>query len=88
MRVPRVAVFILACRSLTAQEPLAPAQNIDFYSIEKEAALGKQPAAGFRRRTIPIESPLIQNYLDRLGQKIAASMPDVKSTFTFTGDCR
>jgi predicted Zn-dependent protease len=54
------------------------------YGLEKEAALGNQLAADFRRRTIPIDSPILQSYLDRVGQKIAAYMPDAKFAFTFS----
>ena len=84
MRVRRIAIAILAGVSLSAQEPLGPAQNGDFYSLEKEAALGKQLAADVRRRTIPIDSPIIQNYLDRVGQKIGAYIPEAKFPFTFS----
>lgn len=84
VRVRRVAIFLLAGVSLSAQEPLGPAQNSVNYSLEKEAALGRQLAAEFRRRTIPIDSPIVQNYLDRVGQRIAAYMPDAKFPFTFS----
>ncbi len=84
MRVRRVAIFLFACMSLSSQEPLGPAQNGVNYSLEKEAALGKQMAAEFRRRTIPVDSPIVQNYLDRVGQKIAASIPDARFPFTFS----
>jgi predicted Zn-dependent protease len=77
-------MFLLAGVSLSAQEALGPAQNAVNYSLEKEAALGKQLAADFRRRTIPIDSPIVQNYLDRVGQKIAAYMPDARFPFTFS----
>jgi predicted Zn-dependent protease len=84
VRVRRVAMFLLAGVSLSAQEPLGPAQNGVNYSLEKEAALGKHLAADFRRRTIPVDSPVVQIYLDRVGQKIAASMPDARFPFTFS----
>ena len=84
MRVRRVVMFLLVGVSLRAQEPLAPAQNGVNYSLEKEAMLGKQLAADFHRRTIPIDSPIVQNYLDRVGQKIAAYMPDARFHFTFS----
>jgi hypothetical protein len=57
MRVRRVVMVLLASVSLSGQEPLGPAQNGVNYVLEKEAALGKQLAADFRRRTIPISSP-------------------------------
>ena len=84
VRVSRVAIFLFAGVSLSSQQPLGPAQNGVNYSLEKEAALGKQMAAEFRRRTIPVDSPIVQNYLDRVGQKIATSMPDARFPFTFS----
>ena len=76
MLVHRVVVLMLAGLSLTAQEPLGPAKNgVNSCSLEKEAALGKQVAAHFRQRTKPIDSPNVQNYLERLGKRIAAQMP-------------
>ena len=83
MRVSRVAIFLLAGVSLRSQEPLGPAQNGVNYSLEKEAALGRQMAAEFRRRTIPIDNPVIQNYLYRVGQRIATYIPDARFPFTF-----
>jgi beta-barrel assembly-enhancing protease len=85
MRVRYVAVWMLAGVSLTAQEAVGPSANgADLYSLEKEAALGKQLAADFRQRTTPIDSPTVQDYLHRLGQRIAAQVPDAKYSFTFS----
>ena len=77
-------VLLLAGLSLMAQASLGPAEKgVNFYSLEKEAALGKQLAAEFRRRTTQIDKPGVQEYLDRLGRKLAAQMPKVKVPFTF-----
>jgi predicted Zn-dependent protease len=85
MRVLHVAVLMLAGRSLCAQQPPRPAPNgVNFYSLEKEAALGKQMAEEFRRHTAPVESPAVQDYVARLGQRIAAQVPDAKFPFTFS----
>ena len=84
MCVRAVAMVLIAGAWLSAQQPLGPAQDRAHYSLEKEAALGKQLAADFRRRSIPIDSSILQIYLDRLGHKIGAQMPDVGLPFTFT----
>jgi predicted Zn-dependent protease len=85
MRIDRVAILILAGLPLTAQEPLGPANNgANFYSIEKEGALGSQMAASVRQRTTRIDSPTLQNYLDRLGRRIAAELQGTKFPFTFS----
>ena len=76
--------MLLGGLSLTAQVPLGPAEKgANLYRLEKEAALGRQLAAEFRQRTTPIDKPIVQAYLDRLGQKLAAQMPEVKFPFTF-----
>jgi beta-barrel assembly-enhancing protease len=82
-------VLLLAGLSLTAQAspqtPLGSAEKgVNLYSLEKEAGLGKQLAAGFRRRTTQIDKPIVQEYLDRLGQKLAAQMPEARFPFTFS----
>jgi predicted Zn-dependent protease len=85
MRVSQVIVLTLAGVSLIAQEPPMPAKKgINLYSLEKEAALGKQLATDFRKRTTPIDVPSVQNYVDRLGQRIAAQIPDAQFRFTFS----
>jgi predicted Zn-dependent protease len=68
-----LAVLVLAGSPLIAHQP-----------SEKEAALGRHLAAEVRRRTTTLENLAIQNYLDRLGQRIAAQFPDPKLPFSFS----
>jgi len=68
-----MAVLLLAGLSATAQAPL-----------EKEAALGKQLAAEVRRSTTAMDNPLVQKYLDQLGKKLAAQIPEASFPFTFS----
>jgi hypothetical protein len=83
--VVHIAVLTLARVSLTAQELPGPSQNgANRYSLEKEATLGKQLAAEIRERTNPIDTRGVQSFLDRLGQSLAAQMPNAKLPFTFT----
>lgn len=74
-------LLLLAIRvPLCAQVPdPAPA-----YSPERNAALGKQLAAEFRRQNTIVQSPSVQHYLDDLGQTLAAQMPEVRLPFTFS----
>jgi predicted Zn-dependent protease len=74
----------LAGFSLPAQQPPGPAGDTNLYSVEKEAALGRQLAARFRERTTPVDSPAVQSYIDRLGQRIAAQVPDARFAFRFS----
>jgi predicted Zn-dependent protease len=83
MRASVVAVLMLAGVSLTAQEPLRPPDpGVTLNNFEKEAALGRQLAAEFRQRTTSIDSPTVQSYLNRLGQRIAKHVPHAQSPFT------
>lgn len=77
----RFAIVLLATLPLAAQRPATA--GVNFYSLEKEAALGKQLAADYRQKVSVLESPAAQDYLDRLGQRIAAQLPEPKWTFSF-----
>src|SRR5436190_10019981 len=84
MRLRQVLVLTVASFSLHAQEPVGATSNdVNIYSLEKEAALGRQLAAEFRQRTTPIDSPSVQTYVDRLGQRLVAQVPDAKFPFKF-----
>jgi predicted Zn-dependent protease len=85
MHVCRSAALLIAGISLMAQQPAGPAgDRADFYSVEKEAALGAQMASDVRRRTSTIEDPSVQEYVNRLGRRLAVEMPDAKFPFTFS----
>jgi len=71
-----VGLLLLAVVSLAAQAPIS-------YGVEKGAALGKQLAEEFLRHATRIDNPVVQNYLDRLGQRLAAQMPEASFPFTF-----
>jgi predicted Zn-dependent protease len=55
---------------------------INFYSIEKEMALGKQLADEERRQAKLVEDPLIAEYVNRIGQNLVRNS-DAKVPFTF-----
>jgi len=85
MRVSRIAISILAGLPLMAQEPARSAEKgVNSYKLEKEASLGRQLAAEFRKRTTVIDSPTVQDYLDRLGRRLESHLPDANFPFTFS----
>jgi beta-barrel assembly-enhancing protease len=86
MRVCPIAILILASLPSWAQEALGPAagKGINAYSVEKEAALGRQLATELRARTTSIASPNIQSYVDRLGHRLASRLPNAGVPFTFS----
>lgn len=74
MHVCRYAALLLISLSLTAQQP-------DF---KKEAALGSQMASELRRKTTAIQDSDVQKYLDLIGRRLAAEMPNANFPFTFS----
>src|SRR5438105_15706597 len=84
-RTWRLLPFLAAIA--TAQQA-SPGRGVNFYSIEKEIALGRQLAAEFQRNTKPFDSPATQTFIDDLGQRLAAQAgnPAITYTFVLIGD--
>src|ERR1022692_3149186 len=77
--------LLLVCATLSAQTPIGvttPGRGVNFYSIEKEQALGAQIAAEYRRQARAIDAPSVNAYLDELGERLAAQAP-TQFTYTF-----
>jgi predicted Zn-dependent protease len=55
---------------------------LNFFSLEKEMALGKQLAAEVRKQARVVEDPLLAEYVNRLGQNLVRNS-DAKVPFTF-----
>lgn len=75
------ALPLLAC-ALRAQGN-APDRGANFYSLEKERALGAQLAAEYRRSVTVIENAAVNAYLTDLGRRIAARSQGPDFTYTF-----
>lgn len=57
--------------------PLLVAQEgTNFYSVEKERALGAQLAAEFRKQGRPVSAPLVDAYVKRLGGELIGRLPE------------
>src|SRR5690349_4729744 len=56
---------------------------VNFYSIEKEVALGRQLAAEFQRNAKLLPGPATQTFVDHLGQRLAAHARNSAFTYTF-----
>jgi predicted Zn-dependent protease len=56
-------------------------KGINFYSIEKEIALGKQMAQEVERQARIVEDPIIAEYVNRIGQNLVRNS-DAKVPFT------
>ncbi len=84
MILDSIAILVLAGLPSFAQSPATVGTGVDSYSIEKEAALGKQMAADFRQHTTGIASRTVQDYVDNLGQRLASQIPTSPFRFTFS----
>jgi predicted Zn-dependent protease len=78
MQGTRSAILMLSCVALAAQPPASVS------TLEKESALGKRLVSDFLRQNTPVDHPGIQEYLGRLGGKIAAQVPEAAFPFQFT----
>ncbi len=56
-------------------------QGVNFYSLEKEIALGKQLAQEVERQAKIVDDPVISEYVNRLGQNLVRNS-DAKVPFT------
>ena len=57
-------------------------KGVNFYSMEKEMALGRQLAQEVRRQAKVLDDPLITEYVNRVGQNLVRNS-DAKVPFTF-----
>jgi beta-barrel assembly-enhancing protease len=57
-------------------------KGVNFYSLEKEMALGKQLAQEVERQAKIVDDPLISEYVNRMGQNLVRNS-DAKVPFTF-----
>jgi predicted Zn-dependent protease len=58
-----------------------PGKGVNFYSLEKEIALGKQMASEVEREAKMVDDPTITEYVNRLGQNLVRNS-DAKVPFT------
>jgi predicted Zn-dependent protease len=78
MRSP-FCVMILSAVTGIAQVGQGP----NLYTREKEAAFGASLAQQVRRTTTPLDSPAALEFVQKLGAKIAAQLPEPRFTYTF-----
>src|SRR5579859_4716948 len=88
MTTRALCVLSLLAGTGMAQQERELGKGINFYSIEKEIALGNRLAAEFRRGTRALESASALVYVDRIGQRLAAQMggPPFQYTFELIAD--
>ena len=52
-----------------------PGQGVNFYSKDKEIALGQQLALEFRQKTTPLGNAAVSDYVQRVGANLAVQFP-------------
>src|SRR5262245_43889968 len=87
--------MVLRIASLTGMFLLAAAaqergtgKGVNFYSLEREIALGNQLASDFRAHTRPLEIPSALTYVNVIGQRLVKEMggPPFPYTFALVAD--
>jgi len=90
-RIALLAAFIFAARPAAAGDPKKDpsligsrdvSKGVNFYSLEREMALGKQLAQEVERQSKILDDPIISEYINRLGQNLARNS-DAKAPFSF-----
>jgi predicted Zn-dependent protease len=64
----RSFLWLLATLVLQAQPD--PGRGVNFYSLEKEKALGEQIAKDYRRTAQPVDNPELQSWIETLGKSL------------------
>ena len=80
--MPRLWSVLLCLATAAAQEPPDLGKGVNFYSIERETALGNQLAADFRRNSRILESPRVLAYVERIAKQLAAQIKGPPFTYT------
>jgi predicted Zn-dependent protease len=75
-------LFLLTGVALAQPRP-EPGKGVNFYSVEKEIALGKQLAAEFRKDSRSIENAAVSAYVNGIGQRVAAQIGGPPFTYVF-----
>jgi predicted Zn-dependent protease len=78
--------FLLICvfTLVAGAQQREPGKGVNFYSIEKEIALGKQLADEFQRTVKPLDHAAIQAYCTAMGKRLAARIGGPPFSYTFT----
>ena len=79
----RAALLItLAALAVNAQDA-QPARGVNFYSVQKEAALGASLAAEIRRQTTPIDSAVVRDFVTKIGLRLSTQITNAPFPYSF-----
>lgn len=83
MRLPVCAVLLSACALTATAQIQQIATGANLYSREKESALGASLAQQIQQRATPLNNRAALAYVQRLGAKLAAQLPEPRFNYTF-----
>jgi predicted Zn-dependent protease len=63
--------------------PLLAQQGVNFFSLEKERAIGDALAADVRRQSRPLDNSEVDAYVKRVGRQLVAQLPEQPFTYNF-----
>src|SRR5713101_636803 len=76
-------VMLLLCAWRKPGEPLAPS-GLNFFSKQQDVQLGQEAAAEVRKQVTVVENPFLQDYIRRIGKRLASQPGAGDWPFSFT----
>jgi predicted Zn-dependent protease len=77
--------LLLTIVSCASRKPgTAPTPGINFFSKEQDVELGRELAAQARQQLPVVQDPLLQNYVDRIGRRLASQPSAENYPYSFT----
>jgi predicted Zn-dependent protease len=80
----RLGLLVVLIATLAVAQERQVGQGLNFYSREKEAAFGAQLAQEVRQRTTSLDSVAVRDFVEQIGRKLTAQLPDAGISYTFT----
>jgi predicted Zn-dependent protease len=81
----RIFILVLAVSAVPAnaeKKPREVGKGVNFYSLEREIALGRQLAQEVERQSKLVDDPIVGEFVNRLGQNLARNS-DARVPFSF-----
>ena len=78
------SLFISTLSVLYAQGPHRFQPGFNLFSKEQDIQLGEESAAQVRKEKMVIKDPVLTDYVNRVGKRLAASQEAANSGFPFT----